>query len=673
MKTLAVCMTVLALITGATTMPVVAAPTCTVGFENWKNLPITAASWQSSTLSAKEMLYPEGGTIPYRLILPQPCVGTNWSITLSYDFADNGTGVHFIDFLTSYNAYETSVSGRTCDSHSCSGETTYPIPTDGTLGFQLPGVFTVENGTITNVSSYTTAVIGGVTTKFITLTGTATPGADVILLFGAHAARDFDWGTNKGARQWPLGTASVGFLNFSGISGNGSAGHTNIKISDNIIDNPSQSDLSIVALGSSNPVNAGQSLTYTITAYNSGPLSAYPDTVSDTIPAGTLFVSATTPAGWTMTAPPVGGTGTVRWFLQSAFAASATATFGLVVAVNAGASGTVENTVTLGSGTIDAYQANNSSHVSTMITPLAGPALILPHPLAILTGPGATECGIVLADSIIGQASATDVYGNPISVQRTGVPNGNLFPVGTMVITYSATDVNGHQSIATQSITVIDNTAPVVVCPANITVASDAAPSSGGSHSMIAWDQPTPVNFAPVVSDNCPGVTFVCSPASGSEFTNGITTVMVTATDASGNKTQSSFTVTVWTPDDSPATGASVHASQRTASNLSAAPSMPLEFRLAQNAPNPFAGGTQVVFSLPTRSHVRLGVFDVMGRQVVSLSDQVWEAGAHVLSWLGTNQEGSPVQGGVYFIQMDAKSGTDASRFRSLKKMVKND
>jgi hypothetical protein len=99
---------------------------------------------------------------------------------------------------------------------------------------------------------------------------------------------------------------------------------------------------------------------------------------------------------------------------------------------------------------------------------------------------------------------------------------------------------------------------------------------------------------------------------------------------------------------------------------------MPLEFRLAQNAPNPFAGATQILFNLPVRSHVRLGVFDVAGREVVSLSNQVWEPGAHQVIWSGRDQEGASARGGVYFIQMDAKSETDAAHYRSLRKMVKN-
>jgi hypothetical protein len=50
-----------------------------------------------------------------------------------------------------------------------------------------------------------------------------------------------------------------------------------------------------------------------------------------------------------------------------------------------------------------------------------------------------------------------------------------------------------------------------------------------------------------VASDNCPGVTFVCSAASGSTFPIGTTTVTCTATDTSGNTASCSFTVTVLT------------------------------------------------------------------------------------------------------------------------------
>ena len=138
----------------------------------------------------------------------------------AWALVDVATGVHFCDFLTSYNAYEGSVSGHACMGDTCTGESTFPIPADGSVSYQMPGVFTVENGTITSVSAYSTYLAGGTYRKQLTLTGTATPGSDVMLLFGAHLARDYEWGNGKGAHEWPTGTASIGWLNYSGGSGN---------------------------------------------------------------------------------------------------------------------------------------------------------------------------------------------------------------------------------------------------------------------------------------------------------------------------------------------------------------------------------------------------------------------------------------------------------------------
>jgi hypothetical protein len=51
------------------------------------------------------------------------------------------------------------------------------------------------------------------------------------------------------------------------------------------------------------------------------------------------------------------------------------------------------------------------------------------------------------------------------------------------------------------------------------------------------------VSFSAPAADNCPGVSVVCVPASGSQFPRGTTTVTCTATDSSNNSTSCSFTV----------------------------------------------------------------------------------------------------------------------------------
>jgi len=68
---------------------------------------------------------------------------------------------------------------------------------------------------------------------------------------------------------------------------------------------------------------------------------------------------------------------------------------------------------------------------------------------------------------------------------------------------------------------------------------------------------------------------------------------------------------------------------------------------------------------------VKLGVFDIAGRQVASLSDQDWQAGDHMVSWSGRTADGAPARGGVYIIQMVAHSTTDGRNYRAQKTMIR--
>ncbi len=100
--------------------------------------------------------------------------------------------------------------------------------------------------------------------------------------------------------------------------------------------------------------------------------------------------------------------------------------------------------------------------------------------------------------------------------------------------TYRATDNAGNTTDCTQTITVNDVTAPTITCPANISVATP-------SNACVAV-----VNFTVNATDNCSGtVTVTSTPASGSSFPVGTTTVTTTATDVCGNSSTCSFTVTV--------------------------------------------------------------------------------------------------------------------------------
>ncbi|MEI6816517.1 MAG: HYR domain-containing protein [Bacteroidota bacterium] len=104
---------------------------------------------------------------------------------------------------------------------------------------------------------------------------------------------------------------------------------------------------------------------------------------------------------------------------------------------------------------------------------------------------------------------------------------GSSFNIGTTTVTATAT--NGCTSATCSfNITVNDNEPPVINCPAAITQCDPV------------------VTFDATATDNCGGnIAVVCVPPSGNTFPVGTTTVLVTATDATGNTSTCSFNVTI--------------------------------------------------------------------------------------------------------------------------------
>lgn len=113
-------------------------------------------------------------------------------------------------------------------------------------------------------------------------------------------------------------------------------------------------------------------------------------------------------------------------------------------------------------------------------------------------------------------------------------PAGSAFPKGTTTVNCSVNDANGNNRSCNFTVTVNDTQTPTVNCPTSITTTTAV-----GLCSAV-------VTFSATTNDNCSGATVSCTPASGSTFPKGITTVTCRATDASGNQsTPCSFTVTV--------------------------------------------------------------------------------------------------------------------------------
>ena len=110
-------------------------------------------------------------------------------------------------------------------------------------------------------------------------------------------------------------------------------------------------------------------------------------------------------------------------------------------------------------------------------------------------------------------------------------------PVGVHTITLTVTDTGGGSDTDDVVITVQDTLAPDITCPADVVV---NLPMNSTATSMV-------VNYPAVTAtDSCSSsVTVNSTPASGSVFPVGTTTVNATADDGAGHTSECSFTVTV--------------------------------------------------------------------------------------------------------------------------------
>jgi len=83
---------------------------------------------------------------------------------------------------------------------------------------------------------------------------------------------------------------------------------------------------------------------------------------------------------------------------------------------------------------------------------------------------------------------------------------------------------------------------------------------------------------------------------------------------------------------------------------------LPDDFLLCQNYPNPFNPTTTIQFELPTRSKVKLSVYNVLGRHVLDLVDEQLAAGHHSATWDARNSDGVSVAAGVYLYRLETET-----------------
>ena len=175
--------------------------------------------------------------------------------------------------------------------------------------------------------------------------------------------------------------------------------------------------------------------------------------------------------------------------------------------------------------TVDDGQASASHTMTVNVLDNKPPVLNLPPNITVPSDPGKNTAVVTYTVTATDDFPGVSVLSMP--------PSGMAFPIGVTTVNATAVDAGGNTTRGSFTITVTDAMPPVIQCPTNMVCPSPVSASR------------TVVFYTIIATDNQPGVTALCLPASGTEFPLGITPVTCVARDAAGNTATCMFTVCV--------------------------------------------------------------------------------------------------------------------------------
>jgi hypothetical protein len=280
-----------------------------------------------------------------------------------------------------------------------------------------------------------------------------------------------------------------------------------------------QPDLVVSATATPSPAIVNSNLTYSLTVANVGTLGATNVTVTDTLPVGVTFHSATPSVG---TCTQIAGVVTCN---LGSIDTNGSATVSIVVTPTV--AGTITNTAAAIDQDGDLNPVNNTAITITAANNHVPPTITAPANVNVNTDPGlcyatGVALGSPTTSSTVGIASVV----NDAPAQ---------FPKGTITVTWTVTDNLGGTATGTQTVTVVDAQPPTITAAANVTVKTDAGKNYASGVTL----------GTPTTADNC-GVATVVNNAPA-QYPLGTTPVIWTVTDTSGNSATATQTVTVAT------------------------------------------------------------------------------------------------------------------------------
>jgi len=191
------------------------------------------------------------------------------------------------------------------------------------------------------------------------------------------------------------------------------------------------------------------------------------------------------------------------------------------------AAGTTPQTFTA----TDGAGLTTSCGFSVTVSDGEAPSIVCPADVTAGTDDGVCSAAVAYA-----APTASDNCGGATVAQTGGAGSGATFAVGSHTETFEATDAASNAASCSLQVTVADDEAPSLSCPADVTANTDA----GACTAVVAFAEPT-------ASDNCAvaSTTQSAGLASGAAFPVGTTSQSYAAADDAGNGASCDFSVTV--------------------------------------------------------------------------------------------------------------------------------
>ena len=94
---------------------------------------------------------------------------------------------------------------------------------------------------------------------------------------------------------------------------------------------------------------------------------------------------------------------------------------------------------------------------------------------------------------------------------------------------------------------------------------------------------------------------------------------------------------------------------------------LPSEFKLNQNYPNPFNPITEISYELASDGFVKLSIFDMKGREIKTLIENIQLSGKRSVIWNATDNNYQPVSAGLYLYKIQKKGITKTRKMVLIK------